>query len=158
MPLLASPSEFCPNNFLCYFIKEGHFHATVGIVTSHCILVPGTSSSIIRSVGKVQAGARCPTEGGRKSTVTQAWLGSGPKRGPLPHRGAVYSRGHGRRDEEATGGLRLKPWALVSPSQPVFPEVFLGPSAGPCLTPPGPSGCVALGKQGEPPAASVYIP
>lgn len=67
--------EFYPDNFLCYFVKEGYFHETLGIITWYCILLPRTSSSLIRSVGRVQAGmlghgrhagAWCPTEGGQE--------------------------------------------------------------------------------------------
>lgn len=46
--------EFYPDN-LCYFVKEGYFHETLGVITWSCILLPRTRSSI-RSVGKVQAG------------------------------------------------------------------------------------------------------
>lgn len=48
--------EFHPDNFLCYFVKEGYFHETLGIITWYYILLPRTSSSLIRSVGRVQAG------------------------------------------------------------------------------------------------------
>lgn len=67
--------EFHPDNFLCYFVKEGYFHETLGIITLYHILLPRTSSSI-RSVGKVQAGMQghgipgIPQREDKKSPIT----------------------------------------------------------------------------------------